>query len=407
VTETSTLMVRQEDPDQEATTPTAGRAIRRAALWVVLGSIAVVSAILIASSIGGGLDGGVPLAADNPAPEGAMAVAEVLRQQGVDVVETASLDATEDAVDAVGGDATVLLWDIDLLLDSDMHDRLQRLADDLVVLDPSFFELDDLAAGVSHGGGLAQTFDADCDLTAVQNAGTVVGEGSGYRVGADGSDTGSADVTGCLADGDRYGLVQVRDGDSTLTLLGVTSVLTNEHVATEGNAALALTLLGERSTLVWYIPSVDDLSGQPASIAELTPPWVTPLAVMLVLVAVGAVFWRSRRVGPLVVENLPVVVRASETMQGRARLYERSNARLHALDALRVGAISRLARTCGLSRQATVAEVVDAVAAVTGRDRLAVAGILVDHDPTTDSELVHLSDELLRLEADTIAGTRP
>ena len=69
---------------------------------------------------------------------------------------------------------------------------------------------------------------------------------------------------------------------------------------------------------------------------------------MLVLVALGAVFWRSRRVGPLVVENLPVVVRASETMEGRARLYERSNSRLHALDALRVGTVARLARTCGL-----------------------------------------------------------
>ena len=106
-------MIRQEDPDQVTTTATAGRALRRAALWVVLGALAVVSSILIISSVGGGLDGGIPLAADNPAPQGAMAVAEVLRQQGVDVVPTASLDATLEAV-ASADDATVLLWDDDL-----------------------------------------------------------------------------------------------------------------------------------------------------------------------------------------------------------------------------------------------------------------------------------------------------
>jgi hypothetical protein len=134
---------------------------------------------------------------------------------------------------------------------------------------------------------------------------------------------------------------------------------------------------------------------------------VTPLAVTFVLVALGAILWRSRRVGPLVVENLPVVVRASETMEGRARLYDRAGARLHALDALRIGAVSRLARTCGLPRTATVTEVVDAVAAVTGRDRAAVASILIDREPATDTELVQLSDDLLRLESDATAGARP
>lgn len=399
----STLMVRQEDPGQAATTPTAGRAIRRAAVWVVLIVAAVLVAILAISSLSGGLDAGTPLAADNPSPAGAMAVAEVLRDQGVDVIETGSLTETEDAVDAADGDATVLLWDVDGLLDSDQHDRLRRAADDLVVLDPTYFELQDLAPAVALAGATSGTFASDCDLPAVVAAGTIVAEGTSYRI-----DEGTAGATGCLADDDAFGLVQLTDADATLTLLGTTSLLTNEHVATEGNAALALTLLGRHRTLVWYLPTVDDLDGQvPPNIAELTPPWVTPLAVLAALVALGAILWRARRVGPLVVENLPVVVRASETMQGRARLYERSNARLHALDALRIGAVARLARTCGLSRLATVTEVVDAVAAATGRDRAAVAGILIDHVPTTDSELVHLSDELLRLEADTARGTRP
>lgn len=398
-----TLMVRQEDPAQTATTPTAVRAVRRAVIWVVLLALTVVTGIVIISTVTGGIDGGVPLAADNPAPGGAMAVAEVLRDQGVDVVETASLTATEEAVEAAGSGVTVLLWDVDLLLDTDQHERLVRAADDLVVLDPTFFELEDLAPGVAHAGGSSGTFDADCDLAAVDQAGTVSGEGSAYRITDDGPG-----LTGCLADDDRYGLVQVLDDGATITVLGLTSILTNEHVATEGNAALALNLLGAHETLVWYIPSAADLDEQlPPSIADLTPPWVLPFTVLCVLIALGAIFWRARRVGPLVVENLPVVVRASETMEGRARLYDRADARLHALDALRIGAVSRLARRCGLPRTATVTEVVDAVAAATGRDGAEVAGILVDTDPATDAELVRLSDELQRLEAETAERTRP
>jgi hypothetical protein len=333
-----------------------------------------------------------------------MAVAEVLRQQGVDVVETGTLGDTLAAVADAPADATVLLWDYDLLLDPGQHDDLLLATRDLVVLDPTAFELQDLAPSVSLAGATDGTFPADCDLPAVQKAGTVSGEGSAYRITGDGDD-----ATGCLGDDDeRYGLVQAVRSGTTVTVVGVTSILTNEHVATEGNAALALNLLGRNGTLVWYIPTLDDLAGEaPPSITELTPPWVQPLAFMLVLVAVGAMFWRARRVGPLVVENLPVVVRASATMEGRARLYERGNARLHALDALRIGAVARLARTCGLPRTATVTEVVDAVAAVTGRDRAGVAGILIDQVPSTDSELVHLSDELLRLESDTTAGSRP
>ena len=395
------LRVRQEDPAQESLTPTVRRTARRAAFWIVLGVVVLLVAILLIS-LRAGAEAGIPLAADNPAPQGAMAVAEVLRQQGVDVIETATLSETEDALRGLADESTVLLWDIDVLLDENQHDRLLLATDDLVVLDPTFLELEDLAPGIAQAGVADGEFDADCDLTAVEKAGSVDAAGSAYRI------VDATQATGCLADGDRYGLVQTSNGEVTVTLLGLTEALMNGEITKAGNAALALNLLGAHETLIWYIPGADDLGDQaPLSIGDLTPPWATPLVVMLGLVALGAVLWRSRRVGPLVVENLPVVVRASETMEGRARLYERSNSRLHALDALRIGTVARLARTCGLPRTATVGEVVDAVAALTGRDRSAVADILIDHAPSSDAELVHLSDQLLRLEKEASERGRP
>jgi hypothetical protein len=111
--------------------------------------------------------------------------------------------------------------------------------------------------------------------------------------------------------------------------------------------------------------------------------------------------------GPLVIENLPVVVRASETMEGRARLYQKNSSRLHALDALRIGSIERLARLCGLPRTASTTEVAAAVAALTRRDGAELSTILVDAVPATDRELIRLSDELLELEKEVGHAIHP
>ncbi|MBX3193942.1 MAG: DUF4350 domain-containing protein [Microbacteriaceae bacterium] len=390
------------DAAQETTTPTVRRVLRRGILWVVMLVVVLLVAVLLTSMVRGSVQAGVPLAADNPAPGGAMALAEVLRDQGVDVFEAGSLDGVREAVDRADGPTTVLLWDIDLVLETEQHDDLLLLTDDLVVIEPTAFELQDLAPGIAQAGSTGGSFDADCDLPAVQAAETVTATGAAYRIVRD-----DVDATGCLGDGDRYALVRLERPSATVTVLGLGEALSNGVIETDGDAALALHLLGAHRTLVWYIPTFADLGPGGPTLAELTPPWVTPLAVMLLLTALGAMLWRGRRIGPVVVEDLPVVVRAGETMEGRARMYERSGDRLHALDTLRVGTLGRLARACGLPRTASVTEISDAVAALTGRDRGQVAGILIDAKPTTDAELMRLSDDLLRLEAEARERGRP
>jgi hypothetical protein len=108
-----------------------------------------------------------------------------------------------------------------------------------------------------------------------------------------------------------------------------------------------------------------------------------------------------------VVENLPVTVRANETMLGRARLYERSSSRLRAVDALRIGTIRRLAALSGLPRVASLDEVIVAVAGRTGRSIAAVRGVLVDDIPATDRDLMRLSDTLSELETALTRAVRP
>jgi hypothetical protein len=152
---------------------------------------------------------------------------------------------------------------------------------------------------------------------------------------------------------------------------------------------------------VWYLPGPGDTDATAApTIGELTPGWVSPVMVLLIAVVIAAGIWRGRRFGPLVVEQLPVHVPAGETSAGRARLYARSAARVHALDQLRIGAIGRIAVTLRLPRSTPVEQVADAAARATGRDAATVQRLLVDDLPSRDRELVDLAGELARLEDD-------
>jgi hypothetical protein len=383
---------------QTVMTPTARRVVRRSLFWVGGAVFAIVIAI-IALGLAGSAAGGPPLDPTNPAPAGSMAVAEVLKQQGVDVVATSSLDDTRDAIDDPAS-TTLFIYDYGFYLDDAQLREAVRLADNVILADPGFAALRAVSPGVAQAGFVDEELESDCELTAVQKAGTVSGAGSGFRVVDD-----EADAIACLGSGDDvYSLVRV-DG---LTILGATSALSNEFVINDGNAALALNLFGGHDTLVWYLPSFADLPETgPETLGELTPAWVTPVLSLLVITFIVAAIWRGRRLGPLVIENLPVTVRASETMLGRARLYEKSSSRLRALDALRIGSIQRLAVQCGLPRLATVDDVIASVASATGAQPGDIRRLLIDAEPANDRDLIALSDALLVLERDVATAVRP
>jgi Domain of unknown function (DUF4350) len=383
-------------------TPTVRRVLRRWLLWIGIATIILLMAVITVVARGSGVSGQA-LGSDDPSPGGAKALIEVLRSQGVTVTATSNLSDTESA--AIDSSSTTLvLYDYNDILSDSQLDRVSTLADRLILLDPSFLELNEVTPSVGLAGAVDGELVADCDLGSVSKAGTVTGTGNGYRlIKADDS------AISCLGSGDKvFSLIQVDGFTGPVTVLGTTAALSNGFISEKGNAALALNLLGENQNLIWYIPDSEDLlSENIPTIPELTPGWLIQVTLLLAITAVFAAFWRGRRMGPLIVENLPVVVRASETMQGRARLYARSSARLHALDSLRIGTVDRLGKACGLPSLATVKEVSDAVAALTGRDPAHVHRLLFDARPSGDRELVQLSDALIALEKSVTRATRP
>lgn len=385
-------------------TPTIRTVLRRYAFWAVAAAGALLVAVISFLATNAAGSAGPPLAADNPAQAGSMAVVEVLRGQGVTVLPVDTLVEAGEASSA-HPNATVFFADPEGYLTTDQLTDVGTLSDRIVVADPDFAALQALAPEVGFGGvSTADTLTAQCAVPAAERAGEISPGGKTLGLAAD-----AAGYTGCFpSDGDVYSVIERTLDDRTLTLVADRAVFANDEIATWGNAALALNLLGADETLIWYLPTLADVPVTgPPSLGALTPGWVTPVLVLLVLTAIAAMVWRGRRFGPLVAENLPVVVRASETMEGRARLYARANARLRAIDAIRIGAVTRMALAAGLPRSMELDQVIRSVAALTGWPRERVRAVLVGEVPQNDAALMDLSAAIETLEVETIAATRP
>ncbi len=391
-------------PPPTSSTPTLRAAARRSRFWIVIALGAILVAVAATILQRGAAAEGPALGADNPAPAGGMALAEVLRQQGVTVIGADSIGDVRAAA-SDNADATIFLFDETGFLPSRSLRQLPALAPRLVVASPNFEALRALAPGVGFAGlSEADDLGARCELPAADRAGSISPGGRTLRL------TGAATgYTGCFPGGDgTYSVVERETDAGTTTLVAPTAVFSNDQITEYGNAALALGLLGQGDTLIWYLPTLADAERTgPPSLGELSPGWVTPVILLLIAVFVSGAIWRGRRFGPLVQENLPVVVQASETMEGRARLYARSSARLRATDALRVGAVGRLSRQAGLPGTADMDELVQTVASLTGQPIARIRAVLLDDVPTTDRDLLRLSSELEKLERDVARATDP
>jgi len=379
-------------PQQRVLTPRLRDTARRARFWVII-AVVLLAFGGIAALGSGTASPGTPFSAENPAPAGSRAVAQVLGDAGIEVVLVHSLDEARAAVDDPAA-TSILVADQGYLDAAQLAEAAGLARSAVVLVSQPLDALGELEPGIEQGALLGRdddevdAFEPDCAVPAAQRAGGIRSSGTGLT-----AERGTA----CYPGRDGAGLVRIEQDGGTLTLLGASDVLRNDRVDEGGNAALALGLLGEQPRLVWYLPSIDDVEGA-ATLGELSPPWVVPLSLLAIGTGIAAAIWRGRRFGPLVVEPLPVTVRSGETTEGRARMYARGDAREHALDQLRLGALRRIAKLLGLDRAVGYEAVIDCAAQVTGRPVEQLRRLLVDDQPAGDAQLVEAAQQLQRLE---------
>jgi hypothetical protein len=369
--------------------------LRRWSFWIVL--LVLLCGVVALELLRGPAADRADLSPGNAAPNGAKAVAEVLRQQGVQVVATGSLQETRDQLQA--GDATLLVHDPDNYLAAEQLEPLKEQAGHLVLLEPGFEALRALAPGVRAAGVVPAeggNLPADCRLPGPATAGEITRGGFAYRGGSErcfAFETAAGDAA-----------PYVLSDDGATVVLGAGHVLSNEAIVRAGNAALALNTLGATDRLVWYRAGPQDMpvADSPVNPMSLLPGWVLPVSLWLMAVGVVAMFWRGRRLGPLVSEPLPVLVRSAETIEGRARLYRNAKAVNHAADNLRAATLTRLAAQLRLPAGASSADVVNAVARNSGRPRAELERILRHAEPGTEARLVAWAQELQQLEKEVM-----
>ena len=358
--------------------------------------VAVVLLVLAAGAVIALLRPSPPVYLDpgGTGPSGGHALADLATARGQRVIPVTSPPSVYPQ------DAGVELITSPELLTAAQLTRAARFRGDIVVTDPDSAALRVLApavtvsagpvgpAGPADPGGSSRTAPPLCADGSASLAGAVDTGGAVLR-------TDDPAAAACYPGGGGYFLIRYRDRDQgaprTVTVLGTGAPFTNAELADNGDAALALNLLrgtpapaGAPNTITWLVPNpaarpVGQATG-PRSFFSLVPWPAYLIVIQLAVAAVLAGAWRARRLGPLVAEKLPVVVRASETVEGHGRLYQARRARDRAAAELRAAARAR-------------------IAARTGRPPGGVTGPELDGPPpATDAGLVALAHDLDELE---------
>ncbi|WP_018565480.1 DUF4350 domain-containing protein [Streptomyces sp. PsTaAH-124] len=384
-------------PPATSTSPTARQTWTRArgillALLILLAA-GLVLAALRSGDRHGRLD---PRSAD---PHGSRAVAALLTDRHVSSRVVTGLDAARAAA---GPDTTLLVAVPDLLT----HDQQSRLraatagtGGRTVLVAPGTPSLDRLAPGVTvdTAPGFDTVLAPGCTLPAARRAGPAeLGDGIRYSTTVRADSCYPSDGLPTL-----LRIPQAAHGDTVV--LGAPDILFNNRLDQQGNASLALQLLGSRPHLVWYLPSLDDASapdsGERGFFDLLPSGWLWGTLQLFIAAALAAL-WRALRFGPLVPEKLPVAIRASETTEGRARLYRKVNARDRAAAALRSATRTRLAPLVGIptSQAHTPEALLPALSARLDGGAQPLHDLLFGPPPGDDAALVSLADRLDALE---------
>ncbi|WP_051127157.1 MULTISPECIES: DUF4350 domain-containing protein [unclassified Streptomyces] len=333
---------------------------------------------------------------------GSRSVAQLLAERGVD---TRVVTTSAEARAATGPDTTLLVAVPDLLT-RHQQSRIEAATADsggrTILVAPSASSVGTLAPGVTADPGPSAdtTLDPDCSLPAARSAGTADTGGHRYDTTADGVDS-------CYPSDGIPTLLRLptATGNGDTVVIGAPDILLNDRLDEQGNASLALQLLGTRPHVVWYLPSLSDEAAaadaqNDRSFFDLIPSGWLWGTLQLFIAAALAALWRARRLGPLVPERLPVAIRASETVEGRARLYRKANARDRAATALRISTRTKLAPLIGVpvSQAHTPETFLPALTRQLPTPGQDLHTLLFGPPPATDAALIALADHLDALE---------
>ncbi|MEP7369744.1 MAG: DUF4350 domain-containing protein [Dermatophilaceae bacterium] len=375
---------------------TRGWRPRRATAWLAIG-VLVVAAMALTALNPGGQGNHDDLDPANPGYSGAQALARVLGSHGVAVtVVRSQRELLDQSIDAT---STVLIVHTAVL-----SARTARAAMTHSISAAGVVLLD---ADPEVTKGLGLPVDSHlADLTGVVAGCTSAELGEGFRLAratrAYTPTTTIATATTCFPDKKDGGGAMVslpgQTGRPPVILLGDDTLISNGTVLDSDNAAIALRLFGQTNRLIWYIPSLADMTASEGTTRSIAPPLFRPGVALATSAVLLLLLWRGRRLGRLVTEPLPVIVRAVETTESRGRMYRKARDRTRALTVLQLATRRRLTAYLGLPLWSDTRSVAAAAAAVSGRSYKDVLQLLSSPEVQDDSSLLERANTLAALE---------
>ena len=370
---------------------------------------------------------------------GASRLADLLRQRGITIDrQTKTSEALEAAFQ---GGATLFIPTPDLV--QSYYLRMLKLMPEsthVVLVDPSNGTLRNgfLPVEVADRGLTARARQPGCGFQPARDAGPAATSRSRFTSVYEDEGT---ELHRC------YGgsLVVYKRGAAESTVVGAADPFRNDRIGEHHNQQLAVGLLARSPRVVWLdlhrreaAPRFNPdpaLSGEPNAPSSLgpgspdpdfplrgsqdpgrgyTPPdggqggagqasnpllrafpkWSFGVLALLGLAVLFLALAQARRLGAPIAEPLPVVVRATETVEGRGRLYQRAKARAPALQTLRAAARERLGHLLDLGTNPDREALIAAAAAQSGWATEAVEDALFGPDPDDDEALVRAATQV-------------
>lgn len=329
-----------------------------------------------------GRGGGPPLDPASARGLGTKALVETLRALGGDVAVTSRAPGP-----AVGGTALVLADDLD---DATRRALVTwtRAGGTLVVADPSSPLVPWNREGGTQVGFLDASIDRRCAVPALRGVDRVSATGGAVF------DAPTSGTTRCFPRNGGHWLVAERFGRGNLVALGGAGSFVNRHLGEANNAALLAALLvpRPRTPVAFLRPPPPGATGR-QSLPELIDPRIKA-ALWQLAIAFGVVaLWRGRRLGPPVLEPVPVELPGSELVIATGNLFHQGARRARAASLLRAGLRRSLDEVLGLPASMDDPSVAAAASMRTGGavSADAVAGALRGPPPQTEAALVELA----------------
>lgn len=337
---------------------------------------------------------------ENTGQDGSAALVGVARAQGIDVEIVRGADALAAAT--LDGDTTVVVSQPSALGSTTGPDLLEATAGvaGLVLLGPAPGTLDLLGLPVRGAAtGPQEALEPGCDLPLARQGPRLTAESALVY----GSDVEGAQACFTPTETQEDGLavllaLPAADDRAPVSLFGAPEVLQHQSALDSGHAGLGLRLLFPSPRVVWYVPVLTDDLTAAQGIGDALPDATVPALWVLGAAVLALALVQGRRLGPLVRESLPVVVRSTETTLHRSRLYRQARDHERALAALQWGTRRRLSERLSLGTQAGEQALVRATAARTGRAEDDVRHLLRQPTAHDEATLVSTARRLAELE---------